>query len=638
MASAIEAGRAFIRLSLNDSAFRKGLDQAAAKLTAFGKGAATLGAGLAGVGAALGAPLAAAVGKFASAGAELDDISARTGVSVEALSELKFAAEQSGASLSDVERGVRGMQKALASAEGGSGAAADALERLGLSVDDLKGQGPEAQFTAIAAALNGIQDPSEKAALAMALIGKSGTVLLPMIADMKSLRAIAEELGLTMSEETAKRAAALDDAFAKVSAVVLAITNEIGAALAPALLEITDLITRNAKSTKDWVAENEELIQTIAFIAGGLVVAGTLLVGFGGAAIALGAILSLASTAIGALGAVLAAVVSPVGLAVAAITGAVVAFTVYTDAGRAMVDAVSGFFGELAAIATETFGGISNALRAGDIQLAADTLFAGLYVIFLKGTQPLIDIWDATVAFILDTWDTAVIGLAESLLAAGNGIQAAWQATVDFFLDAWTITSSSLEKLMGGLAAFFETTWARIKNLFGGDATAEINRINEELKASNKLIDERQNTTIAGREISRRVAANQRGEDAKATSAALQDELDKRLANNRPDRGDRGLAAAEAELARLTAEASKAAEAVVKAETQRKKPDADAAVVAATVASAKLASSGTFRGATAGAELGIGVANETLKVAKDQLVETKQVRRALERRPGLAVT
>ena len=65
MANAIEAGRAFMRLYIDDNAFRRGLTNASRRLKAFGTSVASLGAQLLGVGSALASPLAVAV-KFAS--------------------------------------------------------------------------------------------------------------------------------------------------------------------------------------------------------------------------------------------------------------------------------------------------------------------------------------------------------------------------------------------------------------------------------------------------------------------------------------------------------------------------------------------------------------------------------------------
>ena len=66
-------------------------------------------------------------------------MSARTGVSVEKLSALLYAMKLNGAEASDMEAGIRNMQKTLAAAGKGSSEAAGHLATLGLSFEQLRG-------------------------------------------------------------------------------------------------------------------------------------------------------------------------------------------------------------------------------------------------------------------------------------------------------------------------------------------------------------------------------------------------------------------------------------------------------------------------------------------------------------------
>jgi hypothetical protein len=118
-AQAVRAGAAYVELSIRDNRLTKGLAAAAAKLKAFGAGLTGLGTQLLGVGAALATPFALAAKLFADMGSDLVDMSQRTGVSVEALSELGFAAEQSGADMETLEAGLRKMQKFVVEAADG---------------------------------------------------------------------------------------------------------------------------------------------------------------------------------------------------------------------------------------------------------------------------------------------------------------------------------------------------------------------------------------------------------------------------------------------------------------------------------------------------------------------------------------
>ena len=102
----IRAGKAFVELGVSDK-LTAGLRRAQKRLSAFGSGLRSIGTRITGFGAALAAPLAGSLKVFAAAGDQLDKMSKRTGVSVEALSELGFAAEQSGTNLETFEKGVR---------------------------------------------------------------------------------------------------------------------------------------------------------------------------------------------------------------------------------------------------------------------------------------------------------------------------------------------------------------------------------------------------------------------------------------------------------------------------------------------------------------------------------------------------
>jgi hypothetical protein len=138
-ASGIRAGRAFVELFADDRALVRGLRSAQQKLAAFGAAVRGLGTQMLALGAGIVAPLALAAKSFADTGSQLNDMAARTGVSVEALGELGYAAQQSGASLEDVEKAVRTMQRTITAATNGSDQAANALARIGLSAEALAG-------------------------------------------------------------------------------------------------------------------------------------------------------------------------------------------------------------------------------------------------------------------------------------------------------------------------------------------------------------------------------------------------------------------------------------------------------------------------------------------------------------------
>ncbi|MCL4733285.1 hypothetical protein KJZ71_05865, partial [Patescibacteria group bacterium] len=168
----IRAGRAFVELGVSDK-LSAGLKAAQKKLEAFGEGLRSIGTKMAGIGVAAITALLGTAKAFSDSGDALDKMSARTGVSVEALSELGYAADLSGTDMETLENGLRVMQKTLVEASQGSKGANEALARLGLTVQDLAKLSPDEQFKLLADRISRIQDPAARAAMAMELFGKA---------------------------------------------------------------------------------------------------------------------------------------------------------------------------------------------------------------------------------------------------------------------------------------------------------------------------------------------------------------------------------------------------------------------------------------------------------------------------------
>lgn len=106
------------------------------------------------------------------------------GVSYGELRQLQVAADLSGASSEQLAKAFTRAQVTISNAARGSKEAQTALARLGLSVDGLATQTSTQQFAAIASAINGIQNPAERAAAAVAIFGRSGAELLPTFREL----------------------------------------------------------------------------------------------------------------------------------------------------------------------------------------------------------------------------------------------------------------------------------------------------------------------------------------------------------------------------------------------------------------------------------------------------------------------
>lgn len=130
-----------------------------------------------------------AIARFANdtlqAADRLERLSDTTGIGVEGLQDLEYAATQSGNTLDQVTLAISQMQNRLAS---GDSSAVSAVSKLSLSLGELRGLAPDQQFIAIAQAVASIEDPAVRVQVAMDLFGRSGAQLLPTLtADVRQL-------------------------------------------------------------------------------------------------------------------------------------------------------------------------------------------------------------------------------------------------------------------------------------------------------------------------------------------------------------------------------------------------------------------------------------------------------------------
>ena len=218
-------------------------------------------------GAAVAAAAGAAVTRFLQVGSALDDMAQRTGVSVEALSGLSYAAKLSDTDLQSLQGSLVKMTKLLGEAQGGSTAAAEALAGIGLSAKQLQGLSPDEQFGRIADRIAAIQDPAEKTKAAMDVFGKSAAEILPLLNQgsdgIAKMMGEAQRLGLVMDSETATAAATTADAIDRLLMAVDATAVKIGAMFAPVLSNVAETMAR-------FVGQNQTLVKLLAAAAVGV--------------------------------------------------------------------------------------------------------------------------------------------------------------------------------------------------------------------------------------------------------------------------------------------------------------------------------------------------------------------------------
>ena len=395
----ITAGKAFVELAVRDAKFKAGLQAASRRMQAFGASVTQVGALLAGTGGVIAAPLLAATKVFANVGDSLNKMALRTGVSTEALSELGFAAEQSGSNLAAVEKGIRRMQRTIVDAAEGTSTGVDALKRLGLVVGDLQGLNPEEQFARISQQLSLLEDPTLRAAAAMDVFGRGATELLPLIAGgaagIAALRAEAQRLGVTMTAQDAQAAADLTDALNRVVVAAKVLTIRIGGSLAPILTKASQIFTGLAVASSKFVKANPGLIIAIGAGAASLIGLGTAAIIAGVAITALGVIAGSVGTIVSILSAPITAIIAGVVVLGLAIATATLAVLYFTGSAKAMIRALGPAFENLKTTFMSAFNGITDALMSGDLELAGQIAMKGLQAAFFEGMKGVVDAFKA---------------------------------------------------------------------------------------------------------------------------------------------------------------------------------------------------------------------------------------------------
>jgi hypothetical protein len=214
-----------------------------------------------------GAAAAAAGGLFllargtANTGAAALRASQNLGLSVEAVQELWYAAQQTGLSTEQMDLAIRKMTVGIGRAAAGTGEAAKWFDQLGLSAHVLSAQSPDVAMETIADALNKIPDPAKRAAAAQAIFGE-GALKLGVLLDkgsdgMRRLREEASKTGNVLSAKTAKESDAFNARLTALLATLAGLKNTIGAALLPAF---TDLFTKLAA----WLQTNNGRVSELA--------------------------------------------------------------------------------------------------------------------------------------------------------------------------------------------------------------------------------------------------------------------------------------------------------------------------------------------------------------------------------------
>jgi hypothetical protein len=426
-AGGIKAGMAYVQAYLDDAPFTQGLAKLQMKLKSWQANLSKTAAGAYGGElpepfAALARFAASPAGAFAAllgtakhtadAREEMLRMSETTGVAVDKLSALSYAARRAGISNETLADGLRKMQgkEFQSMLQGVGGKKANVIADLGL---DKSGDAAD-QFRQIVGQFEKLDSVSR-----IGLAKKLGlTELLPLInqgvAGLDALTKRARDMGLVMSEEDAKAGKQFVLAMGDLHEILMSCVSQIGGALLPVITGLTNVIVKTVLTVRDWIKNHQELTQEIFFLTAAVVVGGITIKAFavfvgiaGKALVAFQAIVTGVKFAITAFNTVLdllPLLTNPyvlMGLAIVAI-------------GAALLYASGAFdrFGELlksmAGDAATSVGAISHAIAAGGMKEAWNVVCTGFKLM-----------WQETILYLRKEWQDFTAWLFHSSGAQG---------------------------------------------------------------------------------------------------------------------------------------------------------------------------------------------------------------------------
>jgi hypothetical protein len=127
-----------------------------------------------------------AFGQAIDMGGRLNDLSTRTGETAGNLALLERAFDNTSVGAEKLGPAIAKMQVGITALQTESDACKNAFTQLGLSFADLEGKSPTEQLRLIGERLSGINDPALRAATAVAIFGRAGAELLPVLLNFNS--------------------------------------------------------------------------------------------------------------------------------------------------------------------------------------------------------------------------------------------------------------------------------------------------------------------------------------------------------------------------------------------------------------------------------------------------------------------
>lgn len=199
-----------------------------------------------------------AVGELVNHFDDIGDKAERLGVTADFLTSMRFAAEDSGASIESLDEGLQSFTQNMGQARAGTGRMLKFLNTVSepLARQLLATKSNEAAFRLLADAMAKLEDPEKRLALASKTVGDAA--LAPMLhrGSKGLLELQGEYISLAGSQEDAAEAGGkVDDQLRRIKAAGDGVKAALMQGLAPALLKIIPLMTEWLSGHREQIAE-----------------------------------------------------------------------------------------------------------------------------------------------------------------------------------------------------------------------------------------------------------------------------------------------------------------------------------------------------------------------------------------------
>jgi|GEM_PF-2114003 len=272
MASSAVIGALRVNLSANTAAFDKGLRGADASLKRFGAGVARAAAAVAATMTVALGGLAVGMKRTIDQADKLSKMSQQIGIPTQELSALAHAADLSGVSLESTANGVGRLARNMKDAADGLKTPQRAFADLGINIKNADGdlKSMSEIMPEIADRFSKMEDGTEKTALAMVLLGRSGRELIPLLnagsAGLNEMMQEAHALGIVIDTETGQAAERFNDNLTRLGRVKDGIITKLTAHMLPAFERLSQRLIDAAKNGQ-WV---EKVARVLTGVMDGL--------------------------------------------------------------------------------------------------------------------------------------------------------------------------------------------------------------------------------------------------------------------------------------------------------------------------------------------------------------------------------